>query len=624
MDSHSGDDNSDDSHTSAELGSADPFRRAKATLRLGRHADPRALDQLLALLDDPDWPVVKAALKALRRYRDPRIVPAVQAILREDYYSWVYSRGIAIAHAATRALRSQGEEGFQALLTLLREAKNEEVRGTTIIGQLAVLRDPRAIEPLIACFDSTVYEVANAASRAMRHFGVAAIPPLIAAMSITDQSAYFHVAWALRGIGAPAVPALLDALRHAEDENIRSGAAAVLDSINSEEVRNALYAALDDPDEEVCDAAMWSLGRLGDPRVLELLLAEEDSADTLADIGSVAVPSLIAALEDQARPAYQRVNAARALGRILCRIEDVRTVEPLIASLRDENEAVRVAAISALGDLKYAETVKPLLAALAVEPLLAASHDPSPAVRRGAVGELAAIDDERAYDEVARYIRESGEGGEGYRSTSGIIRTLALHHGERALPLLREWALGNDLWKFLSTIGPLGLLGAPAVPVLLEVGHDSRPERRHSAITWLKMAYSHSPDPRIVDFLFGIVQENPTSAVDEHMRHYAALALGECGEPRAVAPLLEVLQDAPSMRDSVVQVLGELGDEHVLATLTAAYEASMAGNDGIDVSEHPMERYAFQDNLLRAMLKIRERLDAAGADADSSGSSATT
>ena len=104
---------------------------------------------------------------------------------------------------------------------------------------------------------------------------------------------------------------------------------------------------------------MWSLGRLGDSRVLELLLAEQDSANTLVDIGGVAVPPLIAALEDQARPAYQRVNAALALGRI----EDERVVEPLIAALRDDDEDVRVAVIFALGDLKYAEAVEPLLAA---------------------------------------------------------------------------------------------------------------------------------------------------------------------------------------------------------------------------------------------------------------------
>ena len=56
-----------------------------------------------------------------------------------------------------------------------------------------------------------------------------------------------------------------------------------------------------------------------------------------------------------------------------------------------------------------------------------------------------------------------------------------------------------------------------------------------------------------------------------------------------------------------------------LEALMAAYEASMAGNDGIDVSEHPTERYSFQDALLWAMSKIHARLDAAGADEDSPG-----
>jgi HEAT repeat protein len=629
MVSTSGDDSSGDSPTRAELGSADPFRRARATLRLGRHADPQALDQLLALLDDPDWPVVKAALKALRRYRDPRIVPAVQAILgRENYYSWVYSRGIAIAGVATRALRSQGEEGFQALLTLLHEAKDEEVRGTIIIRQLAVLRDPRAIEPLIECFSSPVYEVANAASRSMRHFGTDAIPPLIAALSITDQSPYFHVVWALRWIGAPAVPALLDALRHAEDGNIRSGAADVLDRVDSEEVREALHAALDDEDAGVRRMAMWSLGEFGDPRVLDLLLAEQpnprpgssEPASTIARIGRAAVPPLIAALEDHTRPAYQRVNAARALALI----EDECAVEPLIAALHDDDEDVRAAAIVALDDSKDTREVEPLLDAL---------RDASPEVRRRAINELASIDDDRAFDAVGRYVRESEEGEEGYKSVSGIIRTLALHHGKRALPLLREMALENDRWKFLSAIGPLGLLGAPAVPVLLEIARDPRPERRLHVITWLKSAYRHAPDPRIVEFLFETIQENPLTEITDQTRYQMALrfeatrALAECGDPRAVGPLLEILQNpssSPSMRQSTVRPLGELGDARALEALMAAYEASMAGNDGIDVSEHPTQRYSFQDALLWAMSKIHSRLDAAGADADSPGPSAAT
>ncbi len=573
MDSHSGDDGPGGSHTRAELGSADPFRRAKATLRLGRHADPQALDQLLALLDDPEWRVVEAALKALRRYRDPRIVPAVQAILRrENYFSWVYSRGIAIAGVATRALRSQGEEGFQALLTLLREAKNEEVRGTIIIRQLAVLRDPRAIEPLIACFDSTVYEVAHQAALVMPHFGTATIPPLIAAMSTTDMSVFQHVGTAFRQIGPPAAPALLNALRYAEDENIRAGAADLLGAFDSEEVREALWEALDDPDEDVSRMAMLSLWDFGDLRVFDLLLAEEPNPtptrnypyDNLARPGSAAVPLLIAALEDQAIPAYQRANAARALGLI----EDERAVEPLHAALSDDDEDVRAAAIVALDDLKDTREVEPLLSAL---------DDPSPEARRRAVGKLASMDDDRAFDAVARYVLESGGDEEAYRSTSSALRTLALRHGERALPLLREMALGDDPWRWLMATIALSQLGAPGVPVLLEMARDPLPERRHSAMTWLKHAYRHSPDPRIVDFLFTAIQENSASSASGQMLYQAALALAECGDPRAVKPLLEILQKSARhlmVRSSMVWWLGELGDERTLEALIAIFEES--------------------------------------------------
>ena len=225
-----------------EAGGADPFRRAKSVRALGRHADPAALDQLLALLTDPEWRVVKAALQSLRRYHDPRIVPAVQAVVARKGSFLGFTRAGAISFAATRALRSQGEAGFQALLTMLREFRADEVWGQAVVQQLKVVRDPRAIEPLMECFSSPVYEVANAAAGAMRRFGADAIPPLIAAMSTTDQSVFFHVSMALRWMGAPAVPALLDTLRHAADENMRAGAADVLGraEIDSEGVREAL------------------------------------------------------------------------------------------------------------------------------------------------------------------------------------------------------------------------------------------------------------------------------------------------------------------------------------------------------------------------------------------------
>ncbi len=214
----------------------------------------------------------------------------------------------------------------------------------------------------------------------------------------------------------------------------------------------------------------------------------------------------------------------------------------------------------------------------------------------------------------------SGEDEESARSASDVLMTLALHHGERALPLLSEMALGNERWRWLRAGFALSKLGAPAVSVLLEIVRDPRPERRHTAIDWLKMVYPRSHDPRIVDFLFEIIQENDSSTrVAEGMRYHATLALGECGDPRAVGPLLEILQNAAiprMMKDSTVHPLGELGDERVLEALMAAYEASKAEEDETDVGEHHGRRYEFQDALLRAMEKIHARLDTAEADAD--------
>ena len=71
------------------------FAARRPRCGLGRHADPRALDQLLALLDDPEWRVVEAALKALRRYRDPRIVAAAQAVCGAQGLSFL---GISRVH----------------------------------------------------------------------------------------------------------------------------------------------------------------------------------------------------------------------------------------------------------------------------------------------------------------------------------------------------------------------------------------------------------------------------------------------------------------------------------------------------------------------------------------------
>ena len=312
--------------------------------------------------------------------------------------------------------------------------------------------------------------------------------------------------WALRWIGAPAVPALLDALRHAEDENIRSGAADVLGRLLI--ARKCAKRSMSRWMIPMTMCVAWRCGRLGDLAIracFDLLLAEQpiqgrigNLPDTLAHIGSAAVPPLIAALEDQARPAYQRVNAAHALGLI----EDERTVEPLIAALRDDDEDVRVAAIFALGDLKDHQGRWNHCWPRCMTPHLRCVDELSVSWRPLTTTER-----------LTRLRVLYERAGKARKAINPRLAFCGLWRGIMASVRSRcsaRWRLVMSRWRWLLAITRSGQLGAPAVPVLLEIGRDPRPERRDTAITWLKMAYRHSPDPRIVDFLFEVIQENPT------------------------------------------------------------------------------------------------------------------
>jgi HEAT repeat protein len=74
------------------------------------------------------------------------------------------------------------------------------------------------------------------------------------------------------------------------------------------------------------------------------------AAAALGEIGDArAVEPLVAALQDRTL----REVAARALGQI----GDARAVEPLLAALQDPEEEVRVAAVSALGEIMDARVV---------------------------------------------------------------------------------------------------------------------------------------------------------------------------------------------------------------------------------------------------------------------------
>ncbi|MFC1844243.1 HEAT repeat domain-containing protein [Thermodesulfobacteriota bacterium] len=165
-----------------------------------------------------------------------------------------------------------------------------------------------------------------------------------------------------------------------------------------------------------------------------------------------------------------RLKAANALGEI----KDARAVDPLIAILNDTDPVVRASAVRALGEIKDARAVDPLIGIL---------NDTDPDVRASAVQALSNIKDARAVDP--------------------LIGALKSYY-----PQVRR-----------NAVSGLYMIGTPAVDSLI----------------------------------FALKDNN------YNVRMNAANALGEIKDARAVNPLIAILKDTdPDVRASAVRALGNI------------------------------------------------------------------
>jgi len=148
-----------------------------------------------------------------------------------------------------------------------------------------------------------------------------------------------------------AVKPLIDVLAD-EDSEVRRSAAYALGKLQDPRAVEPLIAALQDKDWGVRGWAADALGNLKDPRALEPLITalQDDDPTVVLRVAHAleewkdprVVQLLIAGLQDENRS--MRRGVAYALGNL----EDPLGVEPLIAALRDENEEVRRNAVYAL------------------------------------------------------------------------------------------------------------------------------------------------------------------------------------------------------------------------------------------------------------------------------------
>jgi cyclophilin family peptidyl-prolyl cis-trans isomerase/HEAT repeat protein len=285
-------------------------------------------------------------------------------------------------------------------------------------------------------------------------------------------------------------------------------------------------------------------------------------AENLRELGS---PILAHALEQGSTE--KKVRAAIAMGRI----QDGGYADALAEGSRDEDPAVRQAALFALGQLGLAEGSRP--PKVAVEACLAALDNDDASEASLAVEALGKL----APDDVARTITPL------LQHASELVRAQAAH----ALFRLRF----VPVWRQQTTFPPE--LPDSAVQALREALTDPSAEVRRAAAH----ACSRYGQPEAIVELEACLKDE-----DTWVRVFSARSIGRSGFAEALPPLVEMLHDADAhARVEAVNAIVALGgvdrlpselagdaSHHVRAALALALGAG--GDEGEIATLRTLER----------------------------------
>jgi HEAT repeat protein len=242
--------------------------REHAAMELGFVSDARAVDPLIAALNDKDYGVRVSAVDSLGYYiSDPRSIGSLIAALK-DPDSPVVRDAAAKVLGWTKAPRA-----VEPLIAALQD-KDFVVRGDAATA-LGGTEDPRAVEPLIAALQDKESVVRWDAAKALGVTGdPRSVEPLIAAVKDPDDAVRRAAADALSNFKDPrAIGLLIAVLKHkpvpnprlapgdfaqAQDTDVRRSAAHALGEIGSPSVE-PLVALLNDPDSNVQLYAAFAL-----------------------------------------------------------------------------------------------------------------------------------------------------------------------------------------------------------------------------------------------------------------------------------------------------------------------------------------------------------------------------
>jgi HEAT repeat protein len=207
-----------------------------------------------------------------------------------------------------------------------------------------------------------------------------------------------------------------------------------------------------------------------------------------------------------------------------------------LAKLKDKREAVRMAAVKALGRSADERAIEPLIEVM--------KQDEDAFVRTEATLALGNFKDLRAINALIAALTTAD--GNVTEAANQALKNL----GPNAMPPMIEALASHDSRLTGNLIDAFELIGAPAVDALVAaLGSDNSNRQRNASF-----ALGRLKNPRAIPFLLPLL----TSPYDI-VRGPAAVALGEIGDPRAIDSVLPLLKDPyPIVRLSAAGALADM------------------------------------------------------------------
>ena len=578
--------------------SGDDSRRMEEVERLSRG---RRIDGLVAMLDDPSWPVRRAvvgalgaagpaavgplcaalrhqrssegrvaatvdalatiacdadaALAAMADSAEPPVLADIAQILGRRRTVSALSTVVALSrHAddnvAVAAIEALGRIGGRTAIDSLVEAVRSAsfFRAFPAIDVLGRSGDPRAVAPLAQLLEQPVY-TAEAARALGRTGDAAAVAPLMALVARSSNVTLVRL-----------VAVALAELHERYGERVGNSQAVNAGIKNDPAgagLTRQLIRALADGDTNERTAICFLLGVLGGPLAGPPLTGLLDGPPPVAQAAAAAMKALGPSVEEDVLQSIRGGGSSQRRA-LLPFISSAAGSPEATACLADEDPDVRVLACEALG------RIGAVASAAALFPLLA---DPDPRVTYAAI---AAIQSLGSVETERRAIAAAGSSD--VRVRRAAMRILAYFGTPAALDVFLTALNDPDERVRESAVQGLPMMDDPrAFEALLTAARDDAERTRAAAMRSLGQCVG---DLRASAYLLKGLADP-----DGWVRYYACQALGKMAFEPAADAIVRLLADGVGqVRVAAVEALSCLRGERAVKALETA-----AGDDDGDI-----------------------------------------